>query len=396
MMYFAGSTVNLPAVLIANGLGAWLMAILLLDKHRRIQLARQELRPFRSMCSLCLSLCLLETLGFLLDGRNFPGARPLCLVLNSLLFILDSIFAYLWVYYIAHKLFPGHRYLRHLHTWGALPALLVCVLSALNPFTEVFFVISPENVYQRTPPVFLVYFITYLYLVSGAVVTIIYRRKVDRSHIVPVGTFLLPVFLGSILQFLFYGIALIWPSVAVGLTALHTTLLNEESDRDALTGVYNRNYLIRYWDYAAQRTRQGHKLTGMLLDINHFKLVNDRYGHSTGDSVLYHVGCILRKAAGPHDIVTRYGGDEFVILTENSSPDRLRSTRERILAGLAEYNASGKPPCPISLSMGTAVLEDTNLNELFNRMDRAMYEDKRQYYDQQADGAGTPQPPRKE
>lgn len=382
MMYLSCNPVNIQAVLVANGIGSWLMCIVLLDKRRRIRMARQEFRLFRWMCSLCLSLCLLETLTFLLDGRFFPGAWALIALTNSLLFVLNAVFAYFWTYYVAHKLFPGHPRLRFLHTWGVLPALCICVLSLSSPLTGLFFTVGADYHYQRAPAVLLAYAITYLYMVSGAILALHYRRTVDRTRHLPVGTFLLPVFVGSAIQFLFYGLALIWASVAVGLTALHTTLLNEECDLDALTGLFNRNYLIRYWDYAAQRVRQGHTLTGMLLDINGFKEINDNFGHSNGDKVLYAVGKILRTATVPQAVITRYGGDEFVILMEDVSPDLLCHTRARILEGIQAYNASGQAPCPISLSIGIAAPEGGNLNELFNLMDRSMYEEKRRYYDQ--------------
>lgn len=386
MMFLSSNPINMPAILIANGLGGWLMCILLLDKRRRIQLAREEVRLFRAMCGLCLSLCLLETLTFCLDGQFFPGARVFCLWANAMIFVLDAIFAYLWVYYVSHKLFPRHPRLRLLHTWGALPALAVCVLSLSSPFTGFFFSMGPDNRYSRSPAVLIVYVITYLYLVSGAALSLYYQRRVDHSRGLPVGTFLLPVFVGSFIQFLCYGLALVWASVAVGLTSLHTVLLNEESDLDVLTGVYNRNYLIRYWDYATQRVRQGHHLTCMLLDINNFKSINDSFGHSVGDDVLCAVGHILRTAAGPRDVVTRYGGDEFVILAEDAPPERLHDTRTKIMSEIERYNLSGKAPCTLSLSVGTAALEDSTLNELFNRMDRAMYEEKRRHYERQAGG----------
>lgn len=385
MMYVLCNPVNIPAVLVANGLGSWLMCTLLFDKRRRIRMARQEFRLFRWMCSLCLFLCLLETLTFLLDGRFFPGAQTLISLTNAMLFVLNAVFAYFWTYYVAHKLFPGHPRLRLLHTWGALPALAICALSLSSPLTGIFFTVGADHRYQRTPAVLLAYAITYLYMISGAVLALHYRRTVDRTRHLPVGAFLLPVFVGSAIQFLYYGLALIWASVAVGLTALHTTLLNEECDLDVLTGLYNRNYLIRYWDYAALRVQQGHTLTGMLLDINGFKGINDNFGHSAGDAVLCAVGKILREATLPQAVITRYGGDEFVILMEDASPDLLHQTREKILEGLAAYNSSGQAPCPLSLSVGTASLEGNNLNELFNLMDLSMYEEKRRYYEQQLD-----------
>lgn len=382
MLELSGGTINMPAVLVANGLGAWLMCILLLEKRHYIYDARQEIRTFHTMCSLCLILCVVETIGFYLDGKQFPYARLIYLAFSVSLFIMDAIFSYIWLSYIAHKLFSEHYLLRWVKVWGKLPAICVCVLGIANLFTDVFFGISSENVYYRAPLAFIVYFVTYFYLISGAVLAIYYSKKISRTYHMPVGTFLLPVFVGSVLQYCFYGIALVWPSVAVGLTALHITLQNEESTRDLLTGVYNRNYLIHYWNYAFRRSRRGASIAGMLLDINNFKYINDTYGHNVGDQVLHAVGGILKKAVGPNAIVARYGGDEFVILTEDSSPEELLATREKIDIELEKYSASGQAPCRISLSMGIAELQNTELNDLFNQMDTKMYREKHRYYQQ--------------
>lgn len=376
-------TVNMPAVLAANGLGAWLMCILLLEKRRRIHRARKEIRIFHAMCRMCLALCLLETLSFHLDGLLFPGARPLCLLINASLFMMNAIFAYLFLWYISHKLFKDHPLLRRLRPWAALPAGIICAMSLANLFTDVFFRITAENLYYRTPLAWVSYLVTYLYLMAGAGMTHYYHRRINRTRTMPVGIFLLPVFVGSALQYCFYGIALIWPSVAVGLTAMHISLQNEESTLDSLTGVYNRNYLIHYWDYVAMRTRQGHQLTGILLDINEFKQINDTYGHRVGDRVLCDVSEVLKHSIGPDTLLARYGGDEFVMLTEDSSPELLQETRNRILTGIEEYNASGRSPCFVSLSIGVAELKNASLSELFNRMDHNMYLDKKKFHHQQ-------------
>lgn len=386
MIAASHDAINMPAVLVANGLGTWLMCILLLEKRRRIHRARKEIRIFHTMCRMCLTLCLLETLGFHLDGKLFPGARAVCLVINSSLFMLNAIFAYLWLYYVGHKLYAHRPCLHYIHTWAPLPALLICVLSIGNLFVEIFFGITADNVYYRTPMAFLCYFVTYLYILSGAVLAMFFHRRVDRSRFFPVGTFILPIFVGSAIQYINYGLALIWPSVAVGLTALHISLQNEENILDNLTGTYNRNYLIHYWEYVAERVRHGLHLTGILLDVNDFKSINDTYGHSIGDTVLYNVSKILKHAVDGHGLVARYGGDEFVILLGDSTPELVQQVRAQILSGLDAYNISGHPPCHVSLSMGIAELENTSLNELFNRMDQKMYVEKSNFYCQQTNG----------
>lgn len=375
-----GTTVNLPAILIANGLGVWLTAILLLDTRPHLRRLRREIRIFRVMCRLCLSLCLLETLGFCLDGHTFAGMRSFCLLLNAVVFGLNTIFAYLWLYYIAHKLLEPHPLLRYVDTVAAIPGGAVLVLCVANLFTEVFFGITADNVYYRGVASPLVYAVTYFYLLAGGALAYYHRLRVDRSRSIPVLTFLLPVFVGTIIQYLWYGLATIWVSVAVGLTALHTTLHREESSLDALTGAHNRNFLIDYRNYAMNLLQQGRQLSGLMLDVNSFKQINDTYGHRAGDRVLYDVAHLLKQAAGPRAVVTRYGGDEFVILLEDAGLAELQGVQQRIQTALEAYNAAGQGPCPITVSMGAAELGSDGLSRLFDRMDQAMYRDKQAFY----------------
>lgn len=94
---YTASSVDLPEVLIANGLGICLMVMLLTGqrRHRPAQLADGKI--FAWICRLCLLLCLLEVMGFLLDGRQFSGARSAAMGCNVLLFMLGTLPAYLWV-----------------------------------------------------------------------------------------------------------------------------------------------------------------------------------------------------------------------------------------------------------------------------------------------------------
>lgn len=371
------SSINLPAILIANGLGAWLVGVLLLSERRSSHNISLERIFFLMMCRLNFFLCLLETLAFLVDGKLFYGARALSLGINTIVFLMNIGFAFLWACYADFKLFGDSDRLRKRMPWLLAPALCIAILCISNLHTEFFFAISADNVYSRRPLVFIVYVVTYLYLMYGVYLAFRYKHQVDHYLFFPVATFLTPVLVGSILQFLFYGIALIWPSVAVGLTALHTNLQNEESSLDTLTGLYNRNYLLHYMGYATRHIQRGHHMAGLLLDMDNFKQINDVYGHSAGDAVLRTIGKLLHRVTAPHAVAIRYGGDEFVILVPDATPEQLDALQQTLKYELAQCNAAGSFPCTVSFSIGTAETDDTRFDAFFRNMDHSMYENKR-------------------
>ena len=375
------SQINMPAILVANALGVCLMLVILLGKRRRMRTISYDGRLFYWMCELCLIQCILETLGFFLDGKNYPGSRMLSMVCSAVLLFLAAVLAFLWSCYVNYKLFSDHWRLRALYPILAIPAGVIGLMALANLFVDIFFGVSQANVYYRTPLFMLPWVVVYGYMAYGAVLSYRYRKQADKYLFMPVLAFLFPIILGSLIQMAYYGLSLIWVSVALGLTFLYINLQNEEAYLDSLTGLYNRSYLLHYMDHVARRSNQGQAVIGVMLDIDGFKQINDTCGHSKGDDVLRTVGTLLLRAVPNHSVVVRYGGDEFVILLEDAGPEQIQAIRESIRREVEDYNrTAGEKRFPLSLSVGAAALACGDVSGFFREMDRKMYEEKRAFY----------------
>ena len=369
------SSVDLTAVLVANGLGVCMIVMLLTGqrRHRPAQLA--DGRTFAWICRLCLLLCLLETGGFLLDGRSFPGAKTAALCCNALLFMLGALPAYLWLCCLNSCIRRRWRLL------AALPAAVVMILSAVNLFTEVFFGITNDNIYYRGPLAWVPYAVALAYLSGGTTLIKVRQRHTGRYVYMPVSAFLLPVYLGVALQLAFYGLSFIWVTAALGLTSLYISLQSELTFRDPLTNLYNRSFLLHY----LHNQKKNVVLAGILLDVNSFKAINDTLGHQEGDRILRAVARMLQEAATDKTVVVvRYGGDEFVVLLMGDVPGQPQLFFQRFNRCLEQYNQTTGVANPISLAAGVAKIElGTGDSELFfQEMDRKMYEDKAAFYRQ--------------
>ena len=373
------SQINIPAVFMANGLGICLMLSILLIRHQRGYILSYDDKLFFWMCRLCLILCALEGLGFLLDGAAFSGARHIATVCNSALFFLAAGIAHLWVCYVDYRLFADKYRIQHINLLLSIPLILLAILSMANIFIDVFFYIDEQNIYHRTALFFVPWVIVYCYMLYSAILAYYYRKRVHKYLFMPVVMFLTPIFIGSLIQMLYYGISLIWVSVALALTVLYINLQHEENCLDPLTGLYNRNYLIHHLEHLNRRAQKGCHITGILLDINNFKHINDTYGHIIGDRVLRATGSILLHAVDCNASVIRYGGDEFLIFLENATPEDVQHILNNIQQQLENYSTTDSAPLQLSLSSGTAVFNQMDIFQFFQEMDRKMYEQKRTF-----------------
>lgn len=152
------------------------------------------------------------------------------------------------------------------------------------------------------------------------------------------------------------------------------------ASRDALTGVGNRIAL----EVAADREialarRSGQPVSILVIDIDHFKHINDKYGHTAGDSVLIDVARKLRGGCREGDSVFRFGGEEFVVLLSQTEVHGAATIAERIRSDLATLTSSyQQQPIRITASIGVASLErGESLHTWFDRADRALYLAKR-------------------
>lgn len=153
--------------------------------------------------------------------------------------------------------------------------------------------------------------------------------------------------------------------------------LRHERNHDPLTLLLNRR---AFFEIANQRLQHGPANQWALLacDVDHFKQVNDTWGHAAGDNVLRQVGVLLQQMTRPGDVVARFGGEEFVLLLRCADPTTAARVAERIRAGISEMQCSPAKQT-ITASFGvTMVAAADNLESALERADLAVYQAKRE------------------
>lgn len=158
------------------------------------------------------------------------------------------------------------------------------------------------------------------------------------------------------------------------------TRLEALSITDDLTGIHNRRHFDETFGLEVRRAaRYHHSLSVIMLDIDHFKMVNDTYGHPAGDVVLKRLGAMLEQALRETDLVARYGGEEFVMALPETPSETATAIAERLRERVAdEVFRAGEAELRITVSMGitTGAGEDMTPKALIGAADAALYEAK--------------------
>jgi len=366
-------------IFMANGAAIIMMAFLLYCRRRNRESIHADDRIYDWMTLITLLGAVIDTLTFLVDGQSFVGARFLNYLTNSLVYMGTVVIGFLWCLYVDLHIYKNHaRYRRNLR-YVAIPLLFefVCLLYNLcgNGFM---FTISADNMYSRGFYSIIGYISVYLYLLYSIYLVYHSREEGVNLDFFPIFYFMGPCVLGIVIQFLRYGITSSWISVAISLTFVQMQVYSENISTDSLSGLYNRRYLDRVLANKERLSR--FSVFGIMMDVNDFKQINDRYGHSMGDQAIRVMGNILSKALPDGGIPIRYAGDEFVALLICEDPNEVFATMTEINRRLDVFNRSGAEPFKISVSMGYAKLDPSDTETFLREMDERMYEEKRRYH----------------
>ncbi len=262
------------------------------------------------------------------------------------------------------------------------------LIAALMPVMQIIRLLS-DGILRRRWYVLLV--LIFIFIAGYLLYAYIFRNRIATVADLVVPTIFL---LGSIFVGLTTALAL---QTAIDLQRV--VVLENENITDPLTDLFNRRYLDRRLVEEFDRARRyGLSLSLILLDIDHFKSINDRYGHQIGDQVLRSLGELIQEAVRKSDLVARYGGEEIMIIALNTPAEGALVVAERLRRLIEMQNieidtVDGAPKgIAISASFGVAGLNEQMpaIRDLVRSADEAMYLAKRNGRNQVVVSAGDP------
>ena len=360
---------NLQSIVITNCIGIFLSLIVINSSNMARKGKDLDSRLLTVLLITACSCCLMEMISFLVDGHPSVFCKVMAWVSNIWIYLANPLLSTLWLLYTDYHL---HRKKERLTTTYRVHLILLvaCWITILgNIFGHYLFVFDEQNVYSRMPASYTLYAVTFFMIGSSVVEVIRYRRYHRVVIFFPIWTFLTPVFVGIVVQTLMYGVSLAWCCTSIGLAALYMSMQNELAYRDSLTGLYNRQYLDKILNTWTGRS-------GIMIDMDYFKEINDHYGHSVGDEALKDTANLLMTVCPENSVVIRFAGDEFILLLTTNQEILIEKTEEKIKKAVQEFNESSGRPYKISLSMGHALFTQKDEDGFLEAIDGAMYRDK--------------------
>ena len=367
-------------ILVANGGAILMMWFLLNCRRKNRENIRGEARLYDAMAVVNLLGALLETVSFWVDGKLFPGAKALNYLTNSLCFLGTVSIGFLWSFYVDLLIYRNYKRTVRNAKFLLIPWLIEVFAILFNLFRPGFlFSVSEENIYHRGQWAIIGYVTLMFYFVYTTHLVYYSKRQGFNLNFFPVLYFIGPCLAGVLIQLLYYGITTSWASVAVALSFVQMQSFSENLYTDELSGLYNRRYLNSLLADQARTNRRS--LYGIMMDINDFKAINDRFGHGTGDQAICKMGDILFRSIPEGGIAIRYAGDEFIVLLPGGDEATAKATAREIDRQLSRFNHSGEALFTLTVPMGWSPFDPEQGKEAFlAAMDEKMYEQKRKYH----------------
>ncbi|MGD9910568.1 MAG: diguanylate cyclase [Candidatus Izemoplasmatales bacterium] len=314
---------------------------------------------------------LLEPLTWILDVQTYPGAYFLEYASNFLLILIAPLIVGMFLNYMDYVIF--HQYKRLKKRWFYMtPTIITFVLLVINLFYPIYFGVQKgTNAYFSGDYQWIHYIVLFLAYVYIIVLAIQNRKRIrNHQYLLFIAFFFTPM-LGTFLSMLNTRLYLSWTSIGFGLLVIYIFFESTNGEIDHLTHLFSRS---SYENYVNERIDNQANFKLLSIDIDHFKEINDTYGHHKGDEVLREFGKGLVAAIYPSKMAARLGGDEFICVIEH------QCTVDEIIDNLYHYifsledeicrNVKFSYGCEYSKSGDT-------IDRLYISVDRKLYHTKK-------------------
>ena len=314
-----------------------------------------------------------------------PQTRANIVISHFLNYVLLSVLFYKWFIYTAIYLDLPQRKTRRGQLIFAFPSIIVVAFFTITYLIWPEIWISTDNQIQDLYYIFVI-IAPSVYIVSSLVLSLSRLQKehntIKRNILLRLGMYPLVLTFSGVLQIALHNAPMFCFGCMLMMISFYTTLLSDQISIDELTGLNNRGKLDRFAQTSHAADKGVQNAYVMMIDANHFKYINDTFGHAEGDRALTLIADVLRssvKNMEPAPFLARYGGDEFVIIVYADSLQPVLDLKVRILDGLRTVSKAKQLPYKLDTAIGYSEYtgKSDSFEECLQRADEMLYREKR-------------------
>jgi diguanylate cyclase (GGDEF)-like protein len=364
-------------------LGAALISIFIfVDYIRKYNTDAFQRRLFQAVLAATLVAVIFDCGNRAFAGIPGPAVRNGLYVMISVFLVAQNSAFYLIFVFIDYFAYKSEE--RTKKILGFLAVLMALYIAAVlvNLPLRYFFYISEDNYYTPAKLYLLRLGISYFPLALSFFEIFIASGQFKHSQIVSIVFFGILTGTGAGLDITLKNSCLIWPCFTASLLYFYFFIVQSDSKLDSLTGLGNR---FSFNEFIERLSRTGAKeaYSIVMIDMDHFKAINDTLGHLEGDNALRDMALIIKSCIRETDFAARYGGDEFILVIK--SEYNIEKLMERIQQAVDHQNEKGKRPYRLQMSYGWDVFttgsssgptSPTSIEGFLDHVDKLMYKNK--------------------
>jgi diguanylate cyclase (GGDEF)-like protein len=360
-------------------LGSWIVLVLIYaDYTRKFNTDNYQRTLFFHVLVCAMAALGCEFIYYLFVGIPGRGLYYLFYITNSIYYISLIFSLYSIMIFIDYMAFRDLRRARRLETCSLAVSSVHFILLVLNLKFRFYFIITPENILSHGSLYFLNIIFSY-----GSILFVVYDiitgYKVYKKFILVFTIFLLLISIGSAIDQILGTSTLIWPCYTAAMLYAYFFIARTDSTIDSLTGIGNRYAFNEFIDKLSRQIDRNAWFV-VMIDMDHFKEINDTLGHAEGDNALRDMAAIIKGCIRHSDFAARYGGDEFIV----AAPVEYDINRlmERIQNAMDSQNSKRTRPYQLEMSYGCDVYTpggEVSIHEFMNRVDSLMYKQKEEH-----------------
>lgn len=358
-----------------NILSVILLMIIVITMKLRKETISTSSKLLQRLMWINIYMLILEVLSWQFDGMsgtfNWYGNHT-----ANMLFVWSTpMIACAWASYFDYHLYGSYERLKK--RWFYIQPLIInTVFMIINFFKPFIFSVSSENIFQREPFMWLIVIVNTI--IFFYICYLAYKKKDNMSKevlaVLLMNIVMLVIAVG--IQVSVDGVFIMWPMMAITVVLTYIFLETVSTSKDYLTGLVSRQ---RMDDYLETMLEQKKVFTLVMIDLNDFKMINDIYGHVNGDTALMVFSKALKEVFHHAKLVSRYAGDEFVLILEGFTEKDIMDEFDRLRDNLFIIHQKNELPFLITFSYGYHINdsdEDYNYQTIMSMTDIKLYENK--------------------